>query len=167
VRKRRKRTDPTSPIFKPGSKVERLYNWLKREMVGAELLFTSEHARTQMGELSIGKPEFVWNMLQSIEGKGLISRKKRRGEKGIIVSFVDKNVVETIGDDDAATTIATSRRRDKKKSTRKGRASLTVDELVAKLQSDVERLTAKKGKLDRQIKQKNALIDQLIDAGRR
>jgi|GEM_PF-3145150 len=154
--------------LKPGSKLGKLYNWLKREIVGTELLFTSAHAQQLTTELDVRSPGSVWIKLQQLDKKGLIKRKRRTGEKGLIVSFIDQNAAEVASDgNEAATTSAPARRM--KKSTRKSKVhktSLSIDELIAKLRSEVEELTARKGKLDTQIKQRKTLINQLTDASR-
>ena len=129
------------PVLKPGSKIEKLYNWLKREMVGAELLFTSEHALQLVGELPVKKPEFAWNMLQQLERRDLVTRTRRPHQKGIIVSFINKNSAEPVA---TATKMKVRRRSGKSRMAKALGASreLSVRELMDNLDIRIARLEA-------------------------
>lgn len=145
---------------RPGSKLEKLYNLLKQRGGGElEFPFTSALAQELTTELGVRLPESVWNMLQRLDKKGLIKRKRRVGEKGIIVTLNDDSnpTVEV-------TTEVSSARNSTRKRRRKSRVRktpLTIDELLKKLRGEVRELTARKGKLVKQIKQMKIMIHQL------
>lgn len=164
-----------SSALRSGSKIEKLYNWLQREMVTSELVFTKESAHTLMSELFVNKPEIVWNMLQYLEErKGLISRKRRLGEKGIIVSFVNKDAESPAADGIKATSPATGVRRPKEKPVKqrkqlrkKDSETLTVDQLLKQVKSDIDKLIEQKEVLEERIIQNGKFMEQLYAVSRR
>lgn len=141
------------PVLTPGGKLEKLYNWLKNEIVGPSLLFTVEHVSRLMTELPAGKQEYVWNSLQDLEKKGLISRTKISGEKGIIVSFIEKDPTEPT---EAIKEKRTYRRRKKlrPKKTQSTGQELSVRELMEKLNARITQLEA-------ELVEKRALLKSL------
>lgn len=161
--------------IKPGSKLEILYNWLKREIVGeeSEILFTRTSAEELMPLLNVNTKEDVWNMLGRLEAKKLIIKKRKAGEKGLTISFVKKEAAEASEAEPANVAKTTGRRDGGKAVARKsggrqyGKSQLTVAALLKKLRSEIVELNAQKGTLDEQIARKTALIEELTQASRR
>lgn len=155
ARKRR-----TSSAFQPGSKISELYLWLKREMKPAgKLIFTSDQARKLKEELSIERPEFVWNMLRAIERRGFIRRRRRPGRRGIIISFVKKN-------DKLAKSSKADRRRRKvaKKSKGASKTPITINDLIKKTQSEIDGLVHQRDALGKRIEEKSKFLKDLSSA---
>jgi hypothetical protein len=153
--------------LKPGSKIERLYTWVKNEMVNDRLLFTNEHVGRMMSELNV-RHQQVWNMLQRLEeAHGVIVRKKTKGEKGLTISFPapDKKS-EGEKAPKPAHRLAKPRTARKKAQTEEPLAAVTApvnftdDDMIALLREEVDALT-------QELKWKSALITQLTRKGGR
>ncbi len=153
--------------LKPGSKLEKLFDWLRNEMVGGEIAFSGSHAQRVMDELKVRNQQ-VWNMLQQLDKKKLITRKKAKGEKGFTISLVPRDAAKS----EEVKPVRSKRNRTGQRkplpSEQNNPATaiavelpLTVDQLVAKLSEEVERMVKEKEHLENQIRAKNAMIDQI------
>lgn len=148
----------TNSVLKPGSKIEKLAQYLKQEIVGTELMFTSEHARHLVTELSVGKPESVWNMLRSLERRRVIVRKRRSGEKGIIVSFRDST--EPV-DEDKQSKAPRRGKREEPPNGEKASSSPTIIDALGRVMKEVGDLRTERKKINAKIREKQAFFNQL------
>ncbi len=150
-----------SSALKHGSKIAEFFAFIKREMVGAELIITSEQMRQLMESLKVGKVETLYGMLQQMERKGLINRARRKGVKGIVVSFpTPGSEAESLQSTQKRTRRQSRSKRSEKRSKRSrgaDKASPTLDDLISGLAKEIEGL---KGKLDSRTK----LYEQLVAA---
>jgi DNA-binding PadR family transcriptional regulator len=148
-----------SSALKPGSKIAEFFSHIKREMSGPELVLSPSRIQELKEEFKIGKVESVYGMLQTLERKGLIERKRRQGE-GIIVSFPATEKESESQPKQVRGRRHSRSKRSKKRSKRvRGaeKASPTLDELISKLGDEIEDL---KKELDSRTK----LHDQLVAA---
>jgi hypothetical protein len=149
-----------SQSLKPGSKIAELFAFIKRELVGTELIITGEHIRQLAEQLKIGKIESVYGMLKQLEQKGLINRARRKGVKGIVVSFPSTQKEPETQTKQKRVRQTRQSKRSKRKSRRSSRieeASPTLDDLISGLGAEILSL---KEKLDSRTK----LHDQLVVA---
>lgn len=130
-----------------GSRMAALLSFLKKEMIGNELLFTADHARRVVEELGFHNPMSAWNTLRNMEKSGQIIRKKKKRGKGIFVSL-------NAGEPQAPT--------------KKGKGStLTVPQLLAQLESEIASLENTIAMKKEQLAQKQALYKQISTLARR
>ena len=129
-----------SSALKPGSKIANFFAYLKHEMVTSELIVNREHIQRVMDQLKIRRDDTVYGMLHVLERKGLINRSRRKGVKGIVVSF---------------------------KSEEKSRNPFTVDELIANLRMEIDVLKVKQEQIGKKITTKTKFYDQLVAMERR
>lgn len=122
-------------VLKPGSKLARMYDWIKAQMVGTELIFTREHIEQVMAELDIKLNTHVYDLLRTLNSRGHITRTKRSGkDRGFIIALPDSN---------AASTPAVDKRQKVKHRTPKTASAvgeLSVRELMNQLDGDIRRL---------------------------
>lgn len=158
-----------SVFTKPGTRAERLYDWLKKEMVGTELVFTGEHTNRLKTELELSKASHGWDLLRSLEDKGLITRTTKPGEKGIIVKFtkLDPAAETPAPPKSGLKSAAGHRTRAKGTKAKAAKPELTVSELIKKLDGEIARFEAQKKGLDAKIKSKTALREELAQTLRR
>ncbi|MBO05679.1 MAG: hypothetical protein QF745_10375 [Planctomycetota bacterium] len=79
-------TEGQSPQQSAERKIDLFLRFLRREMIGEELLFTPDMTKQVERELSTPRA-YVHQMLHSLERKGLVSLTKRSRGKGFKVSF--------------------------------------------------------------------------------
>jgi hypothetical protein len=86
----RKRMPPRELV--PGTNLARLDAWIKDNAIKGKLLFMSWDAEYLAGELRIKdkKKEGAWNMLRSLERKGLLTRTRLPKERGILLTLKSK-----------------------------------------------------------------------------
>lgn len=155
----------TSSALKSGSKMEKLFHYLKKEMVGSELIFTGENAKQLMSELSMGKPEFVWNMLQALEEKGLIHRRRLGYNKGIAVSFpIAEKEPQSEENRDPGNNRSKRSVKKSKQPSRAEKSSRTLNELISDLDTEIEGL---KKRLDSRTKLHGQLVAARAELMRR
>lgn len=101
--------------------------FLKKEIVGNELLFTADHARRVVEELGFHGVNDAWNTLRRLEKNGQVVLKKKKAGKGILVSL---NANEP--------QVPTAEKPVSPKQTRRGKRSntLTVPQLLSQLETE-------------------------------
>jgi len=149
-----------SSALKPGSKAAELLAFIKRELVGTEMVISREMTRQIAEQLKIKKSDSVYDMIRTLEQRGLINRKRQQGaSKGIIVSFPTTQS-ETESQSQQKRTRRPSRSKGSEKRTRRSNGaetSPTLDELISDLGTEIKGL---KKTLDARVK----LHDQLVAA---
>lgn len=80
-------TTTRSQVLKVGTKIHNLFELIKQEMIGDRMHFSLEFLNQVKEKLSIKKDIQVWNTLQGLDKKGLIIRKRIKGQKGFEVSL--------------------------------------------------------------------------------
>lgn len=148
-----------SSALKPGSKIADFFAYIKREMVGTELILTSEQLRQLMEQLKVSKIEALYGMLKQLERKGLINRAKRKGMKGIVVSFPTKEKEPESQPQQRGRRRGRSKRSEKRSKRMRGaeKASPTLDELISELGDEI-------GDLKKELDSRTKLHDQLVAA---
>lgn len=131
-----------------GSRIADLLSFLKKEIVGNELLFTADHARRVVEELGFHDTMSVWNTLSRLEKGGQLIRKKKKRGKGISVSL---NTSEP------------------QAPTRRGKGSntLTVPQLLSQLETEIASLENTIATREKQLTEKKTLYKQISTLARR
>jgi DNA-binding MarR family transcriptional regulator len=86
---------PVSPVVagraQSGERIKQVLSFLQREQGGgSELIFTSEYAAQVKAEIGITNGH-LYRTLESLEGKGLITRKHLEHRKGILITLTGKS----------------------------------------------------------------------------
>lgn len=146
--------------LKLGLRMEKLYHYLQHQMVSSELVFTPSHAQQAVEQIGVRNREAVWNILRSLEKRGLIVRSRRPNEKGIIVTFPssEPSVLQQSSD------IKETKKTDKKKRRGKdAKSEPTIADALKELLDEIDHLKSRRTKLDTEIKDKERLYKQFND----
>lgn len=130
--------------LRPGSKMARILEWIKAQMVGTELVFTRDHIDQLLALLDVKKDIVIYDSMRLLAERGFINRTKRQGgDKGFIITLPSPNP--------ASTSAANKPRRVRRRETQDSKTShtsktasaageLSVRELMNQLDGDIRRL---------------------------
>lgn len=133
-----------------------LLSFLKKEIVGNELLFTADTARRVVEELGFRRASDAWNVLRRLEKKSQVTLKKKRFGKGIVVSF-------NAGEEPQAPKSERPARHRRSK----GPNTLTVPQLLHQLETEIASLENTIAVRKEQLAEKKALFKQISTLARR
>lgn len=118
-----------------GTKIAAMYDYLKREMVGDSMVIAGDQFQHIADELKLTKSVQVYGLLQQLDKKGLINRKRRseEGEEGFVISFSLE-----LQDKDQPKKIKCDARRSTRPERCIGSSSKKLDDLIATLQVEID-----------------------------
>jgi hypothetical protein len=134
-----------------GARQTQAMNFIRREMMNGELLFTSEHAQQAAQEFDT-RDINVWAAIGALEKNGSVTKERLGPGKGFIIRLGDGIPIRS-----------EKKKRKSKKTTKHtakqtdGENSTTVTQLLTKIDSEMSTISTKIERLTEELERKEAL----------